>query len=64
MVKDSDCSINYHPPKDNVVANALSKKSSGYMACLITTQNHLLNELGRMGIQVVVHRQEDLLAYL
>ena len=37
LVKDYDCSINYYPGKANVVANALSRKSSSFSAALLTT---------------------------
>ena len=64
LVKDFDCSINYHPEKANVVADALSRKSSGCMAHLTTMQNHLVKDLRRCGIEVVTHGQADLLAHL
>ena len=38
LINDYDCSIGYHPGKANVVADALSRKSSGQLACLLTTQ--------------------------
>ena len=34
LVKDYDCDISYHPGKANVVANALSRKSSGSLTAL------------------------------
>ena len=37
LVKDYDCSINYHPSKANVVADALSRKLSSFSAALLTT---------------------------
>ena len=37
LIKDYDCSINYHLGKANVMANALSWKSSGFSASLLTT---------------------------
>ena len=37
LIKDYDCSINYHPGKANVVADALSRKSYGFLAVLLTT---------------------------
>ena len=50
LVKDYDCSINYHPSKANVVADALSRKSSG---CL-----------KRMGIEVILYGQTKVLSHL
>ena len=38
LIKDYDCSINYHPGKANVVADALSRKSSDFSSlylCLV-----------------------------
>ncbi|XP_052299719.1 uncharacterized protein LOC127903097 [Citrus sinensis] len=64
LVNDFDCSINYHPGKANVVADALSRKSSGCMAHLITMQSPLVKDLRRCGIEVVAHGQADLLANL
>ena len=51
MVIDYDCSIEYHPSKANVVVDALSRKSSRKMACMLTTQKHILNDLQKMGIE-------------
>ena len=34
LITDYDCSIKYHPGKANVMANALSRKSFGQMACI------------------------------
>ena len=36
LMKDYDITIQYHPEKANVVADALSRKSGGTMATLIT----------------------------
>ena len=38
LIKDYDCSINYRLGKANVVADALSQKSSSFSAALLTTQ--------------------------
>ncbi|KAH9744611.1 Endonuclease [Citrus sinensis] len=50
--------------KANVVADALSRKSSGCMAHLITMQSHLEKDLRRCGIEIITHGQADLLAHL
>ena len=54
MIKDYDCSINYHPGKANVVADALSRKSSDFSATLLTTQKDIIKDLERMGIEIVM----------
>uniref|UniRef100_A0A2N9IE13 Integrase catalytic domain-containing protein n=1 Tax=Fagus sylvatica TaxID=28930 RepID=A0A2N9IE13_FAGSY len=51
LIKDYDCSINYHPGKANVVADALSRKSYGFSAALLTTQKHIINDLERLGVE-------------
>lgn len=53
-MKEYDCSINYHFGKANVVADALSKKSSSCLAHMITTQSHILEDLKRIGIEVIL----------
>ncbi|TXG51790.1 hypothetical protein EZV62_024314 [Acer yangbiense] len=64
LVKDYDCSINYHPGKANVVADALSRKSLGSSTHLITTENYILRDLEKCGVMVVTHGQVDYLAHL
>ena len=44
LVKDYDCEINYHPGKENVVADALSRKSS--LLALRILPNPLQNDAG------------------
>ena len=60
-MKDYDCSIDYHPDKVNVVVDALSKKSSGGLAHMITTQGHTLEDLRKIRIKVVAHGEMDIL---
>ena len=37
-----------------MVANALSQKSSDFSATLLTTQKEIINDLERMGIEIVM----------
>uniref|UniRef100_A0A2N9EPZ7 Reverse transcriptase RNase H-like domain-containing protein n=1 Tax=Fagus sylvatica TaxID=28930 RepID=A0A2N9EPZ7_FAGSY len=64
LVKDYDCTINYHPGKANVVADALSRKSMSTLAHLITTQVHILQDLESMDIEVRMGTSDALLAQL
>ena len=54
MVKDYDCSINYHLGKANVVADALGRKSPSFSIALLTTQRQIIIDLERMKIEVVI----------
>ena len=45
MIKDYDYLINYHLGKDNVVADALGRKSFGFSAALLTTQKAIIKDL-------------------
>ena len=45
LLKDYDCSILYHPGKANVVADDLSRKSSGSLAHISTERRALVKEL-------------------
>ena len=44
LIKDYDYSINYHAGKANVVADALSRKSYGFLAALLTTQKNMMGK--------------------
>ena len=54
LIKDYDCSINYHPGKANVVVDTLSRKSHCFSTVLLTTQKHIINDLERLGVEVVI----------
>ena len=64
MIKDYDCSINYHPGKANVVADALSRKSFDFSAALLTTQKKIIKDLERMGIEIVMGDSQVFMASL
>jgi hypothetical protein len=53
LIKDYNCEINYHPGKANVVADALSGKSTVELAALGISQPRLIKELTRMGLEVI-----------
>ncbi|CAA0827462.1 Uncharacterized mitochondrial protein AtMg00860, partial [Striga hermonthica] len=44
LVKDYDCTIQYHLGNSNVVADALSRKVKGELSCSITQQRHLVQD--------------------
>ncbi|KAA0041109.1 hypothetical protein E6C27_scaffold128G00120 [Cucumis melo var. makuwa] len=57
LIKDYDCTIEYHPGKANVVANALSRKSRLPKSALCGIQVALLNEL--KGSKAVVTTEDS-----
>ena len=55
LLKDYDCTIDYHPGKANVVADALSRKSTGSLAYMQTIQLWLMVELRELGVELRMH---------
>ncbi|CAA0813633.1 Uncharacterized mitochondrial protein AtMg00860, partial [Striga hermonthica] len=53
LIKDYDCSIQYHPGKANVIADALSRKVRGDLTYVVTQQSPLIQEFARTQIQAV-----------
>ncbi|KAL0455716.1 UNVERIFIED_CONTAM: Retrovirus-related Pol polyprotein from transposon.6 [Sesamum latifolium] len=64
VMKDYDCTIDYHPGKANVVADALSRKSSGTLASLGSHNLTLLAELRSINTKLEVDPMKGLLAAL
>ena len=55
LLKDYDCTIDYHPGKANVVADALSRNSTGSLAYMQTIQLPLMVELRELGAELRMH---------
>ena len=55
LLKDYDLTISYHPGKANVVVDALSRKSAGNLAALLTTQKHILEDLRKIRVELRFH---------
>ena len=55
LLKDYDFTIDYHPGKANVVADALSRKSTGSLAYMQTIQLPLMVELQELGVELGMH---------
>ena len=62
LLKDYDCTIDYHPGKANVVADALSRKSTGSLAYMQTIQLSLMVELRELGVELRMHASGALFA--
>jgi len=59
LIKDYDLTIHYHPGKANVFVDALSRKSEGSLAAIITQQSRLVKELEMMQLEVHIRRPGD-----
>ncbi|KAL2240784.1 UNVERIFIED_CONTAM: Transposon Tf2-12 polyprotein [Sesamum indicum] len=64
LLKDYDCTIDFHPGKANVVADALSRKSSSTLANLGSYNQALLLEMRSMNTELEVDQVAGLLAAL
>ena len=62
LLKDYDCTIDYHPSKANVVVDALSRKSTGSLAYMQTIQLPLMVESQELGVELGMHASGALFA--
>ena len=64
LIKDYDCTIEYHPGKANVVADALSRKSQAFLGRLTVGKERQLAELKELGADLGVDARGGLVAQL
>ena len=62
MIKDYECTIEYHPGKANVVADALSRRPESSLSHMRTGYLPLLVDLRALGVILEVEDSEALLA--
>ena len=60
LLKDYDYTIHYHHGKANVVADALSRKSTGSLAYMQIIQLPLMVELRELGVELGMHSSRAL----
>ena len=51
FLEDYDFTLQYHPGKANVVADALSRKSRGALASIASREWRMLDTVGQFGLQ-------------
>ena len=51
FLEDYDFTLHYHPGKENVVADALSRKSPGALASIASRELRMLETVGQFGLQ-------------
>ena len=50
FLENYDCTFHYHPSKENVVADALSRKSRGALASIPSREWRMLETVGQFGL--------------
>ncbi|XP_061999269.1 uncharacterized protein LOC133716595 [Rosa rugosa] len=61
LIKDYDCTIEYHPGRANVVADALSRKPFSSLAHLKAVRVPLLYELRSTGVNLTIEKESGAL---
>ena len=51
FLEDNDFTLHYHPGKENMVADALSRKSRGALASIASQEWRMLETVGQFGLQ-------------
>ncbi|XP_059670687.1 uncharacterized protein LOC132316191 [Cornus florida] len=64
LIKDYDYNIHHHPGKANVVADALSRKSSGRLSCVQCARVANIMELRLMGVELTVTNEGAFFAHV
>ncbi|XP_068329641.1 uncharacterized protein [Pyrus communis] len=64
LLSDYDCTIDYHPGRANVVADAFSRKSQGRINALYAGRVPLLADLRSTGVRLEVEDQEESRMYV
>ncbi|XP_038891607.1 uncharacterized protein LOC120080995 [Benincasa hispida] len=62
LIKDYDCSIEYHPVKANVLVDALSRKSAGFRVIIGSMRGTLLQEFKNSRTALSVGQSRGLIA--
>ncbi|KAJ3669525.1 hypothetical protein LUZ60_011475 [Juncus effusus] len=64
LMKDYDISVEYHPEKANIVADALSRKRYATMSACIVYDRRILDDLRKMDIELELPGDEAVVASL
>ena len=62
LIKDYDLKISYHPGKANIVADAFSCKRKMGTTITLTSQKHLLEDIGHLDLEIILGSVEAWLA--
>ncbi|KAJ4950295.1 hypothetical protein NE237_027127 [Protea cynaroides] len=62
LIKDYDCTLNYHPRIVNVVADALIRKTNDKMVNALTSQYYVLEDARKLDLEAVLGDTTSVLA--